>query len=238
MAKDPGMVKRPRLSSVIVDALQRQILSGALVLGDRLPTEQQMILQFGVSRTVVREAISGLRANGLVEARQGSGVFVTGKRSMIDLGFISGEIASLSSVLDLLELRTPIEVEAAGLAAIRRSSGQDADICMAFDRLGEMIERGENSINADFELHLTIVQATNNRHFIDVLTFLGQKTIPRSHLFQVPENDAKAYLRRVHAEHGRIVKAISAQDAEGAREEMRQHLVGSYQRYRALTLRA
>lgn len=226
--------RRERLSHVVIEELQRRIWSGALAPGDQLPTEQQLVSQFGVSRTVVREAVSGLRANGLVEARQGRGVFVIGKKTQIDMSILSGDLASLASVLELLELRAPLEIEAAGLAAMRRSASQELAIRVAFDNLTNKIARGEGAVSGDFDLHMAIVVATNNRFYVDVLKFLGQKTIPRSHLIGAPAVYAKDYLDRVHAEHSRIVDAISEQNPDLAREEMRRHLVGSQRRYRSL----
>ena len=226
--------RRERLSHAVTEELQRQIASGALSPGDQLPTELQLVSQFGVSRTVIREAISGLRANGLVEARQGLGVFVTGTKTRMDMSILSGDLASLASVLELLELRAPLEIEAAGLAAMRRTASQELAIRVAFDNLTNKIARGESSAGGDFDLHMAIVEATNNRFYVDVLKFLGQKTIPRSQLTAGPTVYAKDYLDLVHAEHSRIVGAISEQNAELAREEMRRHLMGSQRRYRSL----
>lgn len=226
--------RRERLSNAVIEELQGRILSGALAPGDQLPTEQQLVSQFGVSRTVVREAVSGLRANGLVEARQGRGVFVIGKKSQIDISIFSGDVASLAAVLELLELRAPIEIEAAGLAAMRRSASQELAIRAAFDRLSDSIASGEGTVSGDFDLHMAIVEAANNRFYVDVLKFLGQKTIPRSQPIAASAVYAKDYLERVHAEHLFIVEAIGEQNADQAREGMRRHLVGSQRRYRSL----
>lgn len=226
--------RRERLSHSVFEALQEQIASGALVPGDRLPTELQLIDRFGVSRTVVREAISGLRANGLVEARQGQGVFVVGTKPHIDMNILSGDLAGIASVLELLELRAPLEIEAAGLAAMRRTASQEVAIRRAFEALTAKIRLGEDAVRGDFDLHMAIVEAANNRFYVDVLRFLGEKTIPRSHLRATPETYGADYLERVHAEHARIVMAISEQDADSARSEMRKHLIGSQRRYRSL----
>jgi GntR family transcriptional repressor for pyruvate dehydrogenase complex len=169
-----GTPRRERLSHPLIEALQEKIFSGALSPGDQLPTEQQLVSEFGVSRTVVREAISGLRANGLVDARQGRGVFVTDRKVRFDLSVLSGDLGELGTILELLELRLPIEIEAAGLAAMRRSPAQEARIRLAFNRLGQSIDQGESAVGADFDLHIAIVEATNNHFYVDVLKFLGQ----------------------------------------------------------------
>jgi DNA-binding FadR family transcriptional regulator len=224
---------RRRLSYELVEALRQGIASGKFSPGDRLPTEAQLAEQYGVSRTVVREAVAGLRANGLVEARQGSGVYVTGSANF-GISEIAGGRAGLASILDLLELRTPLEIEAAGLAAIRRTAGQDLEIRIAYEDLGAAIARGDSAASKDFDFHLAIAEATNNHNFVEVLTFLGRRTIPRGQLGGAAPAIDQSYLEGVQSEHGRIVAAISRQDAVTARDEMRTHLIGSQSRYRML----
>lgn len=229
-----GAQRRQRLSHPLIETLQEKIFSGELGPGDQLPTEQQLVSEFGVSRTVVREAISGLRANGLVDARQGRGVFVTDRKLRFEFSAFGGDLGELGTILELLELRLPVEIEAAGLAAMRRSPAQEARIRLAFNRLAQSIEQGESAVGADFDLHMAIVEATNNHFYVDVLKFLGQKTIPRSQLSSGPASDPQGYLDLIQGEHARIVDAISEQDADRARAEMRTHLLGSLNRYRSL----
>ncbi len=225
---------RTRLSQVMIDELRRRILSGVLAPGDQLPTEQQLISTFNVSRTVVREAISVLRANGLVDPRQGRGVFVRGGSDDEPLPALTQEPLAVAAVLEILELRMPIETEAAGLAAVRRSPAQEIAMEMALERFNAQMIRGEDTTKPDFDLHIAIVEATNNRFFVEALRQLGQRTIPRSQLISRLGNDTREYLDTVHAEHREIVRAIEAQDPAKAREEMRHHLSSSYRRYRTL----
>lgn len=237
--KDGSLARRPRLSHAVTEELQRQIASGGLAPGARLPTEQQMVMQFGVSRTVIREAISTLRANGLVDVRQGSGVFVSGGGAKRAPAIFSDDLASLTSALELLEVRAPLEIEAAGIAAMRRSVAQELAIQSALERCNASIAENRPSTDADLELHAAIAEATNNRFYADALTFLARRTIPRP---QAPDSSASRACgaddrAAVGAEHGRIVAAISDQDPDGAREAMRRHLLGSVKRYRAATLK-
>jgi DNA-binding FadR family transcriptional regulator len=226
--------QRRRLSQDLVEALGRSIAAGKLGPGARLPTETQLGELYGVSRTVVREAVATLRARGLVEARQGSGVYVTAAQPVFGLGPLAGGSAGLTSILDLLELRAPLEIEAAALAAVRRTGGQDLAIRLAFERLGAAITLGESAAEKDFDFHLAVAEATNNRNFVEVLTFLGQRTIPRGTLGSGRQEIDRSYLDGVQSEHRRIAEAISDQDAAAAREEMRKHLIGSQLRYRML----
>lgn len=216
-----------RLSDTVESTLEARIRAGAPAPGERLPTEQQIGAEFGVSRTVVREAVARLRARGMVEARQGSGLFV----AAADPHGLAGR-DRIPAVLDVLELRMAVEIEAAALAARRRSPAQDMRIREAARDMGLAIERGEQATDADFAFHHAVAEATNNRVFVEFLDGLGARTIPRAHLGPpaAPDQD---YLRKVQAEHVAVMRAIAEQDADAAREAMRAHLQESQRRYRA-----
>lgn len=234
-----GGAARPRrnLTQMVIAELGERIRSGRLKPGDRLPTEQALIRELGVSRTVVREAIAGLRADGLVEPRQGIGVFVREPtRPASGLSLLSEEAGKISSVIETLELRAAVEIEAAGLAAERRSPAQEANIRECFEEMAAAIARGESAEGADFALHLAIAEATNNRHFGEFFEFLGRRTIPRSQLSEQGRSLVRtpAYVQQLQGEHEAILTAICRGDAEAAREAMRVHLKGSLERYQRL----
>lgn len=231
----PEPRKKPRsLSQETVEALAARIRDGRLKPGDKLPTEAAIMAEFGVSRTVVREAISRLQASGLVETRHGIGTFV------LDAGDGSGfrispeQYATLRDVIDVLELRIGIETEAAALAAQRRGPGHLAAMRSALDTIEQAVAQGGDAIAADFQFHLEIARATGNPHFVELMATLGSRIIPRARL-QTDESaapDRTLYLKRVNAEHESILDAISAGDADGARAAMRTHLANSRERRR------
>jgi GntR family transcriptional regulator, transcriptional repressor for pyruvate dehydrogenase complex len=226
------------LVSQLGDALRQAIVTGQFPPGSRLPSEAQLTEAHGVSRTVVREAIAALRADRLVEARQGAGVFVleppaANQTTMLSLSNI--DQARVSSMVELLELRTAVEVEAAGLAALRRSPAQEEVILDRHYAIRACLEASLPTSEADFALHLAIAEATNNPRFREFLTMIGRSLIPRAALRpDDSENDQAAYISLLDEEHSAIVVAISNGDEEGAREAMRRHLRGSQLRYRTL----
>ncbi len=116
------LVLPPSRASQVADQLAREIRSGHVDPGQKLPTEQELIGRFGVSRTVVREAIASLRSQGLVVSRQGSGVFVAGPDENAVFRIAASDVRSLADISDVLQLRLAVEVEAAGLAALNRTS--------------------------------------------------------------------------------------------------------------------
>lgn len=218
----------------VAEALRHAILGGEYKPGDKLPSEARLTETHGVSRTVVREAIAALRSDGLVEPKRGAGVFVLEPVATPGLPFQNIDHARISSIIELLELRAAVEVEAAGLAATRRSPAQEEAIMDRHRAVGDCIANGVSTSAADFALHTAIAEATNNPRFIEFMALMGQNAIPRAALTGASGDASAAYLSQLHEEHGRIVAAISNGDVDGAREAMRTHLQGSQRRYRAL----
>ena len=116
--------KHRSLAEDLVTELSRRIREGELARAAKLPTESQVMQEHGVSRTVVREAISRLQASGLVETRHGIGTFVRDIPSASGFYIDPDSIVTLHDVLAVLELRISLEVEAAGLACSRRTDQQ------------------------------------------------------------------------------------------------------------------
>lgn len=220
----------------VTAALRESIVRGGLEPGDKLPTEVELTRQYDVSRTVVREAVASLRAAGLVEVRHGVGVFIREPMVRPDT-FRPVDRARISSMIELLELRTAIEVEAAGLAAERRSPAQEEVLFERFDEIAHLINQGKARATAaaDREFHLAVADATNNPRFRECLTLLGEHLVPRSALPDTPDNTpSENYLEQIQAEHRAIIAAVSDQDPVSARKAMRIHLKGSKDRYRRL----
>ena len=224
---------RPRqsLTSQLVASVTERIQSGRYRRGDQLPTEKDMIEEFGVSRTVVREAIANLKASGMVATRQGIGAFVLDEGPR---GFRISEdnLSVVEEVIEALELRIALESEAAALAARRRSPAELARIETACAAMDAAIEAGEETAALDIAFHRAIAQATGNRHFLGLFNYLGEVLVPRARVptHQLDAGTLKDYLRRISAEHHQIVAAIAAGDSDGARAALRTHLGGSRDR--------
>jgi DNA-binding FadR family transcriptional regulator len=233
--------RRPRtLALELVDALGDRIRDGRLAAGAKLPTEAAIMEEFGISRTVVREAISKLQASGLVATRHGVGTFVVGLGDAAAFRIAPDQFATLRDVIAVLELRIGVETEAAALAAARRTAQNLADMRSALEAFAAATEAGRDAVGPDFQFHLEIARATQNAHFAELLGTLGSMIIPRARLEsaepQSPER--REYLRRVNGEHESIYDAIAAQDAEAARAAMRTHLANSRERRRRANAQA
>ena len=261
----PSLPKPPRrrphtLAYELVEALGERIRDGRLRPGDKLPTEAALMADYGVSRTVVREALSKLQASGLVSTRHGVGTFVE------ELSPVAGEaagfriapdqVATLRDVVAVLELRIGVETEAAGLAAQRRTDSDLAAMRQALDAMAAAVEAGDDAVASDYQFHLEVTRATQNPHFAQLMLALGSAVIPRARLRGVAaplplagnmagspagsqeEIERRVYLRRVQFEHESIFDAIAAQDQDAARAAMRTHLGNSRERRRRAALLA
>jgi DNA-binding FadR family transcriptional regulator len=209
------------------------ITAGRLPPGARLPTEQELMAAMGVSRTVIREAVAALRAEGLIATRQGIGSFVAELSPHALFRLEPGQSQTLADALHIMELRTAVETEAAGLAAERATPAQRRAIRRALTAIDTAIKRGETAIAEDFAFHAAITDATNNPQFRKFLDFLGRFIIPRASV-RIRALNLRAYLMTFQQEHRAIAAAIDAKSVEPAREAMRTHLSNSRQRYRAL----
>ena len=221
------------LAHDLVEGMGGQIRSGALKAGDKLPTESEIMQAWGVSRTVVREALSRLQAAGLVETRHGIGTFVLAP-PVTGFGIDPAELATAVDVMAVLELRISLETETAGLAAQRRSDEQLAAIRAALDELEANADGQGDTVSPDMRFHMLIAAATGNRYFEDIMAHLGSTLIPRARINspKVAKEDLPAYLRRVNREHEEIYEAIARRDPEAARAAMRLHLTNSRERLR------
>jgi len=230
-------IEKPHnLTQEIAARLAAQIRNGQLAPGARLPTEHEMVTAMGVSRTVVREAVAALRAEGLVITRQGAGAFVATDAARRPFRVANDSAISLQEVLDVMELRTSMEVEAAGLAAERGSSAAKARIVKALAELERTIGRGEVAVDEDFAFHRAIAEATGNPQFARFLEYLGRFIIPRQTLriSMGGEKQQAAYLAKIQGEHRAIAQSIADGEPTKARQAMRRHLINSRARYQSL----
>jgi GntR family transcriptional regulator, transcriptional repressor for pyruvate dehydrogenase complex len=227
------------LTDEVIERITREISSGRLQPGARLPTEQELMAAMGVSRTVVREAVSALRADGLVTTRQGSGAYVASDVSRMPFRINPDGLSSIEDVLAVMELRLAIEIEAAALAAERITPRGLVPLARALRAIETAIGKDEGAVTEDFAFHLAIAEASGNPHFAQFLDFLGRHVIPRQSVRVAlsTAREQRHYLTRIQVEHRRIHEAIAKRDPNQARRAMREHLTRSLKRYRGIAER-
>lgn len=221
-------IARPRrLPDEIAEKILRAIDSGRLRPGDRLPTEHDLSRRFGVARTVVREAVSLLKYDGVIDARRGVGAFiaVTDRRRAFR---ISPECFEKRQQLrKLLQLRTSVQADAAALAAVERSTSELRAMRGWLDTMAESVSADDASaeqwVDAEAGLYRAITEASGNEYFVEFVGMIDAKVM--DNLRSVVVKNAMVAERgdAVLAEHAAVVDAIQAGEADGARDATRSH---------------
>ncbi len=207
----------------VVRQIAASIQQGQIGEGERLPTERELSGAFGVSRGVIREAIKVLGALGLVEARQGSGIYVLNTVPTVSRAFTLSVSPDTESVEQLFEFRRTLEVESAALAAVRRSDRQLSDIVAASEATTRAVELGELDAfgTHDNAFHAAVARASGNPYFeVAVATArqMQQDVVPLI-------SDRIGSVRSAIQHHRAIADAIGARDPETAAREMAAHIV-------------
>ena len=209
--------------------LSREIESGDFNPGARLPTEQQLAEKFGVSRNVVREAVAQLRADGMIEARQGVGAFVLAPEQRLAIRIDGEALKSGQNMEHLFELRRILETEFAALCAARRSSSDLAAIKAALDRMSGEERWEEGSIEADLAFHREIARATGNGYIHTFISFVCEQIRKSIHYARMT-NPLHDLVEVNVGEHVRIYDALVAGDPAAAGQAMAAHIVGAAER--------
>ncbi len=221
-------VARPaRLSEEVSSDLNRRIARGELRPGDRLPTEKVLGETFGVSRAVVREAIARLKADGLIETRQGSGAYVAEAPSSLKLRFTpSNEAAPRDDLRQIFELRAMVEGAVAELAARRRTRGDITVMKKALAAMDSALARGEDGTASDDAFHIAIAAATRNPYVSHLVEFLGRH-FSETRRLAWPDSASGDLPRAAQQEHRTLLDAIAAGDGPAARTAALSHLRGA-----------
>lgn len=218
------------LADRVTEVLSNQIRNGIYPVNARLPTEQFMTEQYGVSRTVIREAISRLKSAGLVESRQGSGTVVLDPASaeVFRLGRKNADPAQ--GVVRILELRRGIEAEMAALAAERRTECQMTAIEAALLAIDRAVESGGDGVKEDLNFHLAISEATGNAYYTDLLGMLTRSLRDAITLTRGNEARRADLALEVRKEHKAICAAIKKRDVDAARKAAFFHMRNTEER--------
>jgi DNA-binding FadR family transcriptional regulator len=216
------VAKRQTLTDEIATVLRERVLSGDLMVGDRLPSEQQLADSFQVSRTVIREAIARLKVDGLIDTKQGLGAFVAaGSRAP---RFDAGRLDATMRVPYVFELRWTMEPMIAAFAARRRTEEQLAAIAAQLDALEQSVVTGRGGAEADAAFHEAIAAAAGNPLFSSLMEFV-QSTLRESlRISHITMGKVDGGPAKVHREHIAIFDAIRDRDEAAARQAALDHL--------------
>jgi GntR family transcriptional regulator, transcriptional repressor for pyruvate dehydrogenase complex len=219
----PSRVDGGRLSDRLALALQAQIEQGQYAIGSRLPTEMALAATHKVSRTVVREAVHQLKSQGLVQSRQGSGVFVAHESTRHAFRFDPKVLSSLDDVVQMVELRRVVEGEIAALAAERATSQHKLAIRHALYAIDAATQAGQLGVDEDMAFHRLIGEATGNAQFVRLLAMF--EVYLRDAMTVTKTNEARRadHMAQVRREHAAIAQAIDDGDPLAARSAVILH---------------
>lgn len=215
-------LKANNLTDRVSAAMATRIASGRFKPGARLPTEQALSAEFGVSRTVVREAISRLKSEGLVDTRQGAGAFVAQSKLGVPFRIDPESVDSFDATVAILELRLAVESEAAALAAGRANRKELKAIGDALHAVQAAVARGADGVDEDLRFHRAIAQAAHNKQYLELAEFL-ERYVKAQIRITGGKIGRAARMTQTQNEHAEIFRAISARDADAARTAARAH---------------
>ncbi|MEC3958856.1 FadR/GntR family transcriptional regulator [Nocardia sp. CDC153] len=213
-----AQVQRHPLAAQAAEVLLTRIREGEWELGHRLPGETTLAAQLGVGRSTLREAIRELAGKGVLESRQGAGVFVTA----LDAAEDWDTVLRRSDIVTVIEARIAIEAEGAALAARRRTPADLRSMLRALAARAESGDSVEGLVDADTAFHRTVVAAAHN----DILLELFNAFVPRSRHAMIDMLRIRP-MRAPAADHGAhedLYNAIRGRDPEAAATASRVHL--------------
>lgn len=218
------LTKSLTLTEQVAHRIAADIADGVHAVGAKLPPGRVLAEQYGVSAAVIREVTERLRAQGLIQSRQGSGSTVVSRTGGQGFQVSSGVALNRELLANLYELRMELEGGAAALAALRRNAADLNAMAQALALLETHLEHPEQGVEHDVSFHVAIAAATHNRSYQDLLQYLNRQ-------LRLAVSTARANSRlhdglsaAVHQEHVAVFEAIRARNPDRARQAAVRHL--------------
>src|SRR5271163_4579025 len=214
-------VVRTTLTADICREMVSHLIRGSWSAGQRIPPERELCTQLGVGRASLREALKALEIMGMIETRLGDGTYVCNRSEFFSRPLLWA-IASSSEAdaRELIEARTVIEVELAGLAAEHASADDLKQIAEHLERMEKTKKNPEEFVQADVDFHIAIGRAASNSILMNALHLI--RNLLREWILTAV--GARGVAEKACAQHRRVLSAIKSRDRAGARKEMRKHL--------------
>ncbi|MGN7479250.1 FadR/GntR family transcriptional regulator [Solibacillus silvestris] len=217
---------KKKVYEIIFEKIQREIASGHLKIGDKLPPERELAVQYSVSRTSIREALRLLELSSVIEIRQGDGTFIKN----ISVPHLQDQLSDVliktdkAILYEMLELRLILESECAALAALRATGHDLEKIAHTVEAMNIAHDDEEAGLQADLAFHMAIAQSTNNSVLVQLIASFEPHMrntieVTRKHRLSSNEN-----ITRTLDEHKAIYIAISRGESEKAKLLMEEHI--------------
>lgn len=218
------LTKHLTLTEQVARQLASEIADGVHPVGAKLPAGRLLAEQYGVSAAVIREATERLRAQGLIQSRQGSGSTVVSRTGAQGFQVSSGIAVNREKLASVYELRMELEGGAAALAAVRGSASDLLAMEEALARLQANLEHPEQGVEHDIAFHVAIAAATHNSYYQDLLQYLNLQLRLAVSTARSNSRLQDGLTLAVHQEHVAVFEAIRARDPDRARHAAIGHL--------------
>jgi DNA-binding FadR family transcriptional regulator len=215
-----------RLYRQVADQLRSHLDSGALAVGDRMPTERELAEQLSVSRPTIREALIALEVEGRIRIRVGSGIYVSEAREVVPASRNDHE-----GPFELLRARAFIEGAIAAEAAVRITPQQIALLDDNLANMAAVSQPSDEAIAIDRAFHVTIASVLGNAVIERTVRDLFDKRMSPYFGRLAAYFETEQSWREALAEHRAIRNALAARDPTLAREALRCHLDSSQERF-------
>ena len=218
-------IKKKKLFEEIITAIENYIQVEDISPGDKLPSENELSAIFQVSKTAVREAMSVLQANGIIEKRSGAGIFLKDINGESIGERVTNHLLNRKELYEILEFRRGIETEAVALAAERATEEDMVLILQAHDKLKEAHSNGELGLEEDYMFHYSIILASHNSIYREVFDIVAEKFEEGMRLSKMQSSMVPGRFQAVMLEHEKIIEALCNKDSKAAADAMRLHLI-------------
>jgi GntR family transcriptional repressor for pyruvate dehydrogenase complex len=218
-------IKKKRLFEEIILAIEEYIQAEGIKPGERLPSENELSKLFEVSKTAVREAMSVLHANGVIEKRTGAGIFLKELEGESIADRVTKNLLNRIELKEILEFRRGLEVEGVALAAERATEEDLRAIRKAQGKLIEVYNAGQLGVEEDYFFHYSIILASHNSIYKEVFEKISTKFEIGMRLSKMQSARLPGRLVEAHQEHEEILQALENKDVQLAAEAMRNHLL-------------
>jgi len=218
------LTKSLTLTEQVARQIATDIADGVHAVGVKLPPGRVLAEQYGVSAAVIREVTERLRAQGLIQSRQGSGSTVISRTGAQGFQVSSGLAVDRDKLADVYELRMELEGGAASLAAVRRNAEDLSAMAQALADLEAHLEHPEQGVEHDIAFHVAIATATHNRTYQDLLQYLNLQLRLAVSTARSNSRLQDGLTAAVHQEHVAVFEAIRARNPERARQAAVRHL--------------
>ena len=218
-------VRALKLYEQIAQSIERSIIEEKIVPGERLDSVEQLAKNFNVSRSAIREALTALKAKGLLEIRQGEGTFVR-KLTVDDITLhVPNAAYSTEELQQIFEVRKILELGIVELAATSRKEQHLQTLQLAIEQMDAAQQDPQQSSAADLLFHTTLAQAANNPLLVTMIENISKPIATQiEHTRTIVQANNQHQLQTLHNEHQKIYSALLQRNAALATEAMREHL--------------